>query len=120
MPYLAHDKRHVARARARFRFDRSLTHLVRSRLIDRYISNLCTHQSCIDTIHSREHGLLHCPMFDVERHRCVHDLTLLDFSISFDLSFMLGASLHSDKSIQSSIFDVTGRYLVYVDSVLDN
>ena len=46
--YITHDSRLVARARARFLFDRAMTNKVRSRLHDKNTCKDCTHPLCVE------------------------------------------------------------------------
>ena len=109
---LMHDSRTVARARARFRFDRAMTNKVRSRLHDKNTSKDCTHPLCVEqsrrmdeqmallldedenvdreTLHIEHNGrhvLLECPLYEDKREQTIQDLGLLDQKCHYRWSY---------------------------------
>ena len=146
--YLTQDTREVARARARFRFNRAMTNKVRQRLHDKHNSKDCNHPLCIQESkrmeeemilimdeeekedrqpyrieHNRKHVLLECPQYEEKREQTIARIRSIRPEIPLSIELLLACNDHNwniTGNEYRQILDATGVYLVWLDKELEN
>jgi hypothetical protein len=108
--YIKHDPPLISKYRARFRFNIMKTNetLYKYRLRS---NPYC--DECKDQIESREHTLLHCPIYDLKRYELINRLNYVQ--IPLNINIILGdVSSVKSQSSQLDLLKWTGDFIEYV------
>ena len=108
--YIKHDPPSVSKYRARFRFNRMKVNEVLNQYKLRD-NPYC--DECEDEIESREHLLLHCPIYDAKRYELFNQLDSID--VPLNINTVLGDVICiKTKRNQLDVLKWTGHFIEYV------